>query len=141
MHSTLSNSRAERVALVERILMARVMGDFDYLESVSTPDIVVKLIGDVAIFPYCGTVQGKPDARKALEQVYIDFKFENMKIIHIMIDGDHVGFRWEGVLRHRGTGACGDFEGFTHLIFENNLIKEYYTLVDTASLSKLGQMD
>jgi hypothetical protein len=133
------NFRAARIALVERIMVARVIGDFDYLESVSTSDIVVKLIGDTALLPYCGERRGRKEARQALEQTHIEFSFHDMKIDHIMIDGDQVGLRWTGVLRNRGTGASGKFEGFTHLIFRDNLICEYFTLVDTASMSRLSR--
>ena len=141
MQQIVEDSRAARAALVERILLARVMGDFDFLESISAPDIVVKLIGDRALFAYCGEYHGRKDARQALEQAYIEFSFHNMNIDHMLIEGDQVVMRWSGVLRNRGTGARGHFEGFTHLIFEDGLVKEYYALVDTASMGKLARPD
>lgn len=136
-----SSFRAERLALIERIMLARVAGDFDYLESVSAPDVVVKLIGDRALIPYAGVYRGVKEARRALEAVHIEFIFLNMKPEYVMVDGEQVGIRWTGIIRSRGTGASAPFEGFTHLIFENNLLKEYFALVDTASISKLSNGD
>jgi ketosteroid isomerase-like protein len=129
--------RAQRVALVERILQARVNGDFNCLEALSAPDIVVKLIGDAVLFSYCGEYHGRADARHALERVHVEFSFHDMMIDHLMVDGEQAAMRWNGILRNRGTGASAHFEGFTHLIFENGLIKEYYSLVDTATMGTL----
>lgn len=122
-------------------MAARVNGDFDYLESISCDNIVVQLIGNKVIIPYCGVHEGKKAARHALEQVHVNVSFHNLNLDHIMIDGDQVGLRWSGVLRSRGTGASGFFQGFTHLIFENGLIKEYFALVDTATMNELAKGD
>ncbi len=133
--------RSQRLALVERIMLARVTGDFDYLESISAPDIVVKLVGDKALIPDAGLYRSVKEARRALENVNIEITFHNMKQEYIMLDGEQVGIRWTGTLRNRGTGASAEFEGFTHLVFENGLIKEYFALVDTASMSALARGD
>jgi len=141
LKQTAVDFRAERKALVERITVARIVGDFDYLESASAPDIIVKLIGAPDLFPYCGEYHGRRDARQALEQAHIEFSFHDMKLDHILIDGEKVAVRWRGTLRNRGTGASGHFEGFTHLIFEAGLIKEYFTFIDTAAMRALAQPD
>ncbi|MGD9713737.1 MAG: nuclear transport factor 2 family protein [Beijerinckiaceae bacterium] len=133
--------KEQRIALVERILAARVAGDFDYLQSMSAPDIVVTLMGDRSIIPNCGVFHGVAEAREALERVFIEFSFHDMKITHIMVDGEQVGLRWKGILRNRGTGASGQFEGFAHLIFQGGKIREYFSLVDTAAMSRLSHSD
>lgn len=117
--------------------MARVTGNFDYLESICTPDVRIKLVGDKEHIPYAGEYCGVHLVRQVLEQAHVDFSYHNMRPDHILVDGDEVAIRWTGTLRNRGTGASADFEGFTHLIFENDRIKEYFALVDTSAMNRL----
>ena len=120
-------------------MAARMSGDFDFLESICTPDVVLRLVGDKAEIPNTGVYEGMQAARQAMERVHVEFSFHDMKPEYIMVDGDQIGIRWKGILRNRGTGASANFEGFTHLIFDGDKIKEYFALVDTGSMSRLAQ--
>ncbi|MCC2098222.1 MAG: nuclear transport factor 2 family protein [Hyphomicrobiales bacterium] len=131
------NWKGSREALLESVLHARAMGDFDFLESACTDDVLIRLIGDVRYFPYCGDSRGAAESRSKLTQIYIDFIFEDMKIDNIVLDGDQACFRWSGVFRNRGTGASREFEGMTYVLFRGEKICEYVTALDVATLNDL----
>lgn len=118
-------------------MMARAVNDFDYLESMCTADVVFRVVGDRAFSPFVGTYIGREAARKVLENISVEFVYHDLTMTHIMVDGDQVGLRWTGNMRNRGTGASAEFEGFIHLVFEGDLVREYAAFVDTARMASL----
>ncbi len=133
-----NEKRAELLALVIKLSEARIRGQFEILESVATEDVVVRLVGNRALSPFAGVFRGVKAARAALENLSIEFEYRDMKLDHLMIDGDQVGMRWTGILRNRGTSAQAQFEGFVHIIFRDDLICEYAAFIDTAGMAYLA---
>ena len=132
---------AKREKLLTRVMQladARLRGQFDILEAIATDDVVVKLVGNRALSPFAGIFKGKAAARSALENLSIEFEYRDVRMDHLMIDGDQVGMRWSGTLRNRGTSAQADFEGFVHVIFRNEKVCEYAAFLDTAAMAHLA---
>ena len=118
---------------------ARLRARFDLLEAIATDDVLVKISGDRVFSPFAGTYRGKESARRALERLSIEFEYTKVTTDYLMIDGDQAGLRWHGVLPNRGTSAQAEFEGFVHIVFENNLVKEYVAFLDTAAVARLAE--
>ena len=121
-----------------KLAEARLRGQFEVLESIATEDIVVRLVGNRALSPFAGTFKGKRAGRSALENLSIEFEYRDVKMDHLMIDGDQVGMRWSGTLKNRGTSAQAHFEGFVHVIFRDGLVAEYAAFLDTAAMAYLA---
>ncbi len=133
-----NEKRSRLLALVMKMSEARIRGQFEILESVATEDVVVRLVGNRALSPFAGVFNGVQAARASLENLSIEFEYRNMKLDHLMIDGNQVGMRWSGTLRNRGTSAQALFEGFVHIIFRGDLICEYTAFIDTAGMAHLA---
>ena len=132
------NKRAQRLDLIMKLMEARIQARFDVLEVIALPDVVVRIIGDSAFSPFAGTFKGRQAARAALERLSVEFEYTQVNVEYIMVDGDQVALRWRGELRNRGTSARGEFEGFLHIVFRDDLVSEYVAYVDTAALARLA---
>lgn len=132
------DNRRRKQELILKLMDARLRARFDVLESIAAADILVKIAGDRVFSPFAGTYRSKEAARRALERLSIEFEYLKVSTDYMMIDGDQAGLRWHGVLRNRGTSAQAEFEGFVHIVFENDLVKEYVAFIDTAALARLA---
>jgi len=74
----------------------------------------------------------------AIRRIDVHFEFLDMEDRTCIVDGDNVAIRWTGRWRNRGSGNSVDLEGFAHLVFEGDLVKEYTTFLDTAGLARLA---
>lgn len=131
-------NRARKLDIVLKLIDARLRSRFDVLEAIACPDVVVRIIGDKAVSRFAGTFKGRVAARSILEALSIEFDYVKFETDYIMVDGDQVALRWHGDLRHRGTNAQGQFEGFIHIVFRGELVAEYAAYIDMASLAKLS---
>lgn len=138
METPEKSNREKLLALVLQLAQARLLGQFEVLESIATDDVVVKLVGNRALSPFAGTFIGKAAGRSALENLSIEFEYRDVKMEHVMVDGDQVGMRWSGKLRNRGTSAQAHFEGFVRVIFRDQLVREYAAFIDTAAMAQLA---
>ncbi|MBM3607259.1 MAG: nuclear transport factor 2 family protein [Alphaproteobacteria bacterium] len=132
------DNRPRKLAIVTQLMEARLRARFDVLEAIAIDDVTVRILGDRVFSPFAGSYHGKPSARAALERLSIEFEYLNVKTEYVMVDGDQVGLRWRGILRNRGTSAQGEFEGFVHIVFSGDRVKEYVAYIDTAALARLA---
>ena len=130
--------REKLLAIIMQLVDARLRGQFEILEAIAADDVIVKLVGNRALTPFAGTFRGKSACRTALENLSIEFEYRDVRLEHMLIDGDQAGMRWSGTLRNRGTSAQANFEGFIHIIFVNELITEYVAFIDTAAMAYLA---
>jgi len=134
----MQEKRQQRTEQAKRIMLARFAGEFDVLQTYFSPDISMSLIGNRALTPFGGTYNGIAEVRRIMMQIAVEFEFTDVRIKHLLIDGDQTGLHWGATLRNRGTSVRDALEGFTILVFEDDLVKRYIAFTDTASISQLA---
>jgi len=131
-------NRSEKLKLLAQLLNDRLSGEYGRLASALTDDVVYRVVGDRLTCPFAGTAVGIRAMLDAIRRIDVHFEFLDMEDRTCIVDGDNVAIRWTGRWRNRGSGNSVDLEGFAHLVFEGDLVKEYTTFLDTAGLARLA---
>lgn len=134
--SSPDQNRARKVELATRLTEGRISGKFDYLDDLTTPEIVFTIAGDRNSCPLCGRYAGRPAVRNALRLMHVTWEFfDDLDPNSLIVDGDHVVFQRASRWRSRGSGRTLHFDGLSHVVLEGDRVSECTLFLDTAVLA------
>ena len=132
-----SPTRADRVAVIERIRDARVRRDYCAFEACFIPDAVFWIIGQRDRLPFSGCQLGKLAMSRALRQMDGEIEYLDFTVGAPIIEGDQAVVRWASRVRHIGTSREAQTKGVAQMRFSGLLISEFTYFLDTQAVARL----
>jgi len=134
-------TRADRLAVIELIRVARVKRDYAAFEACFTADAVFWIIGQRDRLPFSGRQLGKAAMSQALRQMDGELEYLNFTVGRPIIEGDRAVVRWASLVRHIGTCRETQTKGAAELRFRGALISEFTYFLDTQAVARLVSLD
>ena len=130
-HIRLFDRRA-KLALLERLIRARLTGDVCGFADCFTEDAVVWLAGSPIYLPFAGRRVGRDSLMQAIRFFDAELRQYDNQVDAPIIDGDQAALRFRMTIQSRGGGDPAPTKCFAHLRFGDWLIKELVLFIDTA---------
>jgi ketosteroid isomerase-like protein len=134
------------LATVDRVLIeeqamsfARFRGQSDpsKLMSLLSPNAVFTIPGDATLLSCVGRYEGSAAILRFFAHCHIDYEILKLKVLDALVDGDRAAVRSSCVLRHRGTGLARALNICDILRFENGLIVDVFSYMDTLAIASI----
>lgn len=134
-----------KLAFLERDLLEDRASRFATWRASDTIDEVLALLTEEAVFtvpgnrnvvPCFGRHAGKVAIQRLLQTFRIEYEVMSSDVRHVLVDGTEAAVQQVWVLRHRGTGIARRVHVFDFIRFENGLIAEVVSHVDTLAMAE-----
>jgi len=116
---------------------ARLRGQSDSskLMSLLSPNAVFTIPGDATLLSCVGRYEGSAAILRFFAHCHIDYEILKLKLLDVLVDGDRAAVRSSCLLRHRGTGLARALNICDVLRFENGLIVDVFSHLDTLAIA------
>ena len=119
-----------------RFARHRASADLKTLMSLVSENAVVTVPGNPSLAPCFGRYSGAAAVLRFYAQCHIEYEVLRLRIVDILVDGERAAVRSSCRMRHRGTGRSCQVEICDILRFENALIIDVYSYMDTLAMSE-----
>lgn len=131
---------AERVA-VERMIReaydARKRGDLDGVMRHFTDNPVFSVSGSPATSPVPMVASGRAAIQEVLRRLLDGFEFQQMKIVKMLVDGDHAVIHWHVRVKAIGSGQVAETDILDLVRIEDDKIASMNQFADTALINSM----
>ena len=129
--------RAAKLALIKRMIEARLSGDAGRFANCFTEEVVFSLSGCPLLMPYFGRRVGRENMMDAIRFFDVALKQYDNVIDTPVIDGGQAALRFRMTIQSRCGGAPAPTRCVAHLKFENWLASELTVFIDSALVLNL----
>lgn len=131
----MDKSEIEAAAL--RFFEIRLTNDAHQVAALFAPGASVVLSGDNAASGFPVGCADDAEVRALIEAMTADWRFEEVEILKLVIDGATAAAYFRVTVRHAPTDAKLTTDALDLFTFESGLIKEFVEFVDTARLNQV----
>lgn len=139
MQARLAFGRMERVALVERMVQARIARDFVGFADCFAAGALFWVVGSSAYTPFAGPRVGHAGLIECMRFFEAELRPSDTVLFPLIVDGDQAALRWNMMIAVRGGSHTALAKCLAHIKFAGPQISELTCFCDSAMVIELAR--